>query len=63
MIDQARRGKQEGEKEKLDEENSEKIDRLCKNFEQLALLISENKAKKNILDITCHDCKKPGHYA
>ena len=36
---------------------------MCKKFEQLALLISKDKSKKNIQDITGHKCSKPGHYA
>ena len=36
VIGQARGGHQEGEKEKLHNETSENVDRLCKNFEQLA---------------------------
>ena len=47
----------------LQKETSEKVDALCKKFEQLGLLISEDKWKKNIQDITCHKCKKPGRYA
>ena len=29
----------------------------------MGLIISKDKPKKNILDITCHKCKKPGHHA
>ena len=63
VTDQARSGHQESEKEKLQKETSEKVDTLCKKFEQLTLLISKDKPKKNIQYITCHKCKKPGHYA
>ena len=63
VTDQTRSGHQEGEKEKFEKETSQNVDTLCKKFEQLALLISKDKPKKNIQDITCHKCKKPGHYA
>ena len=36
---------------------------MCKKFEQLALLKSKYKPKKNSQDIICHKSKKPGHYA
>ena len=39
------------------------VDVLCKKFEQLGLLISKDKPKKNIQDITYHKCKNPGHYS
>ena len=29
----------------------------------MALLISKDKPEKNIQDIACHECNKPGHYA
>ena len=63
ITNQTRSGHQEGEKEMLQKETSEKFNTLCKKFEQLALLISKDKSKKNIQDITCHNCKKTGHYA
>ena len=45
-------------------DTSERVDFQCQKFEQLALLISKGKKKKkNIQDITCHKCKKPGHDA
>ena len=39
VTDQTRSGHQEGEKEKLHKETSEKVDTFCKKFEQLALLM------------------------
>jgi len=41
----------------------DKMDILCKKFEDLALLISKSKPKQNIQEVICHKCKKPGHYA
>ena len=63
VVDQARSSHQEGEKEELPNNTSEKVDILCKKFEQLASMISKDKPKKNIQDIICHKCKKPSHYA
>ena len=62
-IDLVGSGHQEAEKEKLHKDTSEKVDTLSRKFEQLEVLISKEKPKKNIQDITCHKCKKPGHYA
>ena len=50
-------------KEILHKGTSEKIDILCKKFEQLELLILKYKPNKNIQDVTCHKCKKPDYYA
>ena len=58
LNDQARSAHQEREKEKLQKETSEKVDKLCKKFEQLALLTSKVKSKKNLCDITGRKCKK-----
>ena len=49
-------------KEIFYKDTSQKVDILCKTFEQLAPLISKDKPKMNIQDITCQKCKKPGHY-
>ena len=46
-----------------DDEALDKMDILCKNFEDLALLITKSKPKPNIQDIICHKCKKAGYYA
>ena len=62
QIDQANSGHQEGEK-LLHKENSEKVGSLSKKFEELALLISNDKPKKNIQDITCHKYNNTVHYA
>ena len=58
LIDQGRSCHKEGEKEKLHKETSEKVDKLCKKFEKLALLISKEKPE-NIRVITYHKSKKP----
>ena len=63
ITDYTRSGYQEGEKEKLHKDTSEKVDITCKKVEKLALLISKDKPKKNIQYITCHKCKTSGHYA
>ena len=63
VTDQTRSAHLEGEKEKLHKKTSEKFDRVCKNFEQLALFIPKDKPKNNIQDITCDKYKKPGHCA
>ena len=48
ITDQTRSGNQEGEKEQLYKEMSEKVGTLWKKFEQLALFISKGKPKKSI---------------
>ena len=53
VTDQMRSAHQENEEEKFQKDNSEKVDILCKKSEQLELLISKDKLKKSIQDITC----------
>ncbi len=45
-----------------DEQALDKMDILCKKFEDLVLLITKSKPKPNIQDVICHKCEKPGYY-